>query len=254
MSRKIVWISDLHIPFHDIKNINKIFKNHASPDTILILGGDLMDCHALSDFPKSKHIPLEHEYRILSDLVYRASKLFKEVHIISGNHEDRWVRNVVNRVNLAARFLIGKHMLTRIANGDVYTDDERWLEGKRRMPNVYCPSDKHGPLWYIQIGKTIFAHPSGRVSSGTNSLAAKAVKYFSERNFNFDSVVVGHSHRASIDYGYRLMIESGSLCSPLDYASSSKMSYGPGVTSFVIIYQDKKGNTSRRRSRLICLN
>ena len=93
-AKRVVVLSDLQIPFEDVKAVREAMKviGLVDPD-LIILNGDIVDCYAestfLKDIPKAERsIPATHE---------RVNRLLKSlsgyrVIWLGGNHEDRWRR------------------------------------------------------------------------------------------------------------------------------------------------------------------
>lgn len=89
---KVVFVGDLHIPFHDRRLLELLFAflDWFRPHRIFILG-DLIDCYTLSDFLKdlrritTLQEELDEANRVLSEL-YR---LCPEIEFFEGNHEYR---------------------------------------------------------------------------------------------------------------------------------------------------------------------
>jgi len=84
--RRIVWVSDLHIPFHNIGAVEKMVDQEGGAD-YLIVGGDLLDCYGVSAFKKNKTVPLRLEYLEALRLVQLFSQNFRKVLLLKGNHE-----------------------------------------------------------------------------------------------------------------------------------------------------------------------
>jgi predicted phosphodiesterase len=92
--KKILVLSDIHIPYHSISALTAAFDwgKNMNPDTIL-LNGDTIDSHQLSRFvrdPKKRHFGEELNafkdmIQVIRDTFPKAQIIFKE-----GNHEERY--------------------------------------------------------------------------------------------------------------------------------------------------------------------
>lgn len=91
---KIVTISDLHVPFHNMKFINLFieFVRDFQPDKI-VLNGDIVDFYDLSNFDKNpKRVGvLQKELDIVNGILMliRLACPNAEIIYVEGNHEDR---------------------------------------------------------------------------------------------------------------------------------------------------------------------
>jgi predicted phosphodiesterase len=251
-STKIVWICDLHVPFHKTKEIMNIFYQHNGAD-YLVVGGDLLDCHSLSVFPKHKHVSLEHEYQLAYELITKAAGYFSKVILIGGNHEARFDRNVKMNAPIDSRFLLGKPLLQRIA------DREKLIEGTiitQNFPkNISTITTERGETqWYYQIGKTLFAHPE-KYTKASGSVALATYEFFIRKNIrDLDCVVVGHVHRLNCLYHPDvLLIEGGSLCQEMSYTWHPKIRYPSQTNGYAVLYQKADGSIDKKKTRVIPL-
>ena len=94
--KKILVLSDIHIPYHDIDAISVAIQTgiDENVDTI-ILNGDALDCHMISDFVKDpKKRKFKDELYAMRTFVYELRQTFPNAEIIykEGNHEERYWR------------------------------------------------------------------------------------------------------------------------------------------------------------------
>jgi len=246
--RKILCLSDLHIPFERDDLIMEIIEEHKDAD-ILVVNGDMMDLHAVSTFPKERSVPLRLEYNLAMKYMKIFSETFPEVFVIRGNHEFRLNSYFYKNISPSVTFMISKEILGHICNGIIYDDDGNEKE-RLDFSNVnYFPGQES---WFFKIGKTIFLHPFSfsKVDGKTTVLAWE---YFADRD-DIDSVVTAHTHQiACIIKKGRLCLEQGCLCVPLDYSKQGKLSFGPQCLGYSVIYQDEDGNTDFNLSKSIFL-
>lgn len=99
---KVVFISDIHAPFHDQKALNILYKfiKTFKPNTVFIMG-DLLDCYAISRFTKDPNGKMRfkeeiEEARIILRKIREVSGSAK-IYYLRGNHELRMQRYLWNR-------------------------------------------------------------------------------------------------------------------------------------------------------------
>jgi len=101
-AKKVLFISDIHIPFHDKKAIETALNYGKDADTI-ILGGDIMDIYQGSYFSKDPSIAkLKDEIEICIKFLDYLREKFPSAQIIyyEGNHEIRLKRYVNDKAPL----------------------------------------------------------------------------------------------------------------------------------------------------------
>lgn len=243
IARKIIAISDIHIPFARIDLLELILEEHKGADAIVI-NGDLLDGYVFSSYEKDKVIPALIEYTLAFELVELCSKLFKNVYLVEGNHDAR-----VSRHLKALGFrnehtdILRPNLLARIANGEKL-DSTGQLIKKLDFKNVHFQERES---WYIKLGKTIFAHPWSKGSSKPGFTVDRLNTFFRARyaEDEYDSIVCGHVHKIYKGViNSKLLIEQGCLAGLLAYSHSSRLAYmDNGMNGYAIIYQDKDGNT-----------
>lgn len=103
--KRIVQLTDLHIPFHDRKTLEAVFKflEDFKPEQI-ILTGDVLDFYKLSNFDKDpfRLTTIQDEIDTAYPILKRLTELCSEVHFIRGNHEERLIRYLKRNPELAS--------------------------------------------------------------------------------------------------------------------------------------------------------
>ena len=246
--RKILTLSDMHIPFHNKVLIDEAFKAHADAD-ILVLNGDIIDCYSVSSYDKfTKIMTLMQEYAVTLDFIKKCSEKFPQVVLIEGNHEWRIQRFMARHFDAATQILAASsrlapdgHILKGLAEGNIFAIDGKFV-GSYDFKNVsYSPSPYS---WFAKIGKTLFIHPYRGKSLATQVL--KTATFTGDmamlNTADYDALVVGHTHQTGkVIRDGRLLIEQGCLTLPQDYALHD---FGrPMHNGYAVIYQDRQGNT-----------
>jgi predicted phosphodiesterase len=157
--KKILILSDVHIPYHDIDALSVAIETglNEGVDTV-ILNGDALDCHMISDFVKDpKKRKFKDELYAMRTFVYELRQTFPNAEIIykEGNHEERYWRYM--RVKAPELFDIDAFDFATLCHLDKY--DIKWIEGKNKI-NIGGLSLFHGH----EFGKQFMA--SANVARG----------------------------------------------------------------------------------------
>lgn len=100
--KKVLVLSDLHVPFHDADLLTAIMKycRDLKPDEV-ILNGDLVDFYSVSRFDKSPHRAedLQYELDCVAEVLEKIRKANPKaiIRYIMGNHEERLKRFLGSR-------------------------------------------------------------------------------------------------------------------------------------------------------------
>jgi len=97
-SRRLLVLSDIHVPYHDLQALETAIEYgmRFRPDTILI-NGDLADYYQISRFPKSKNRPkVVDELRAIAQFFAYLRQQFRRARIVykHGNHDERYAQYV----------------------------------------------------------------------------------------------------------------------------------------------------------------
>lgn len=217
---KYIVINDLHIPFQRKSVIEAIENTYGKKGYNLILNGDILDCYDISSFPKAVSVSLGNEIRVCKEYLRKWSKLFKNIYVVSGNHEGRLATYLRKRIAPEVVEFLPDDMLESVVK-DVKLDNIK-----------YVPGDTTN--WFIQIDNVIICHPRS-FSKANLGTAQKVQEFFTTRGFAADMFIVGHTHKLgkAISKG-GVIIESGCLCVPQDYAMDGKVSYTPEASGFCV--------------------
>lgn len=250
-NRKILTLSDIHFPFSLDVEIKKALETHSDAD-IVVLNGDILDGYIYSTFAKAKRIAALKEYMAAFELVEYLSENFPKVVIVAGNHDTRPAKALASvGFEKEESQVLRPDLLARIANGEKLNKSGELIE-KLPFDNVYYQAYDS---WYVRIGKTIFAHPSG-YKGGPGGTAQKLYDYFIKRmgSESFDSIVVGHTHKIYKGiFCNKLLIEQGAMCDRQPYQHRPDLRFLHAMNGYAVIYQDEEGNTDFNKSHTVYL-
>lgn len=258
VATRILSISDAHVPFNLPIDI---FFNYKNKVDILIFNGDTEDCWSCSSFPRRYRIGLDEEMvatrKYMVDIISMIKP--KSVFIIMGNHEYRLGRHLTDRLNDDIISIMPDTPLELIVNRGFHVRDrknktETWYAPiKELFEEENINVEYNDGEWNKMIGRTIFAHPL-TYSSGMLKTTEKAVNFFLRENREFNSMVLGHTHKVgSYVQGGIKMYEQGCTCdlTKLDYNNGKLII--PGQNGFIYVCQDLDGNIIDDKTRIITL-
>jgi predicted phosphodiesterase len=241
----ILGISDLHVPY---QLPIETFKDYAGKIDILVIGGDVLDCQALSRFLKLyRESPMDEIIQARQYLINLIELLLpKEVYIIVGNHDVRMQSYLSKSLDSDLLELMPTTALDLIVEDGVRRYDKRskakiWYDPLTKVfPDIQIHFDGG---WFCKVNKTYFCHPFA-FSSGNLKTAERAMEYFLKSDAEpFDSLVLAHTHRTGdLKKGRISIFEQGACC------QTEKMDYTDGRLSdpqqkgFILVAQDKDGN------------
>ena len=253
----ILSVSDLHVPFQLPIDLLGEYSNRID---ILQINGDVVDCQALSKFPKLYRIsPMEEIIQgrqYLIDLIEFLNP--KKVVCNYGNHDKRLASYFAKNLDSDILELLPDTSLELI-----FQDGFRHYDKRSKSKVAYEPLCDVFPDieieyiddWKCKIGKTWFVHPLA-YRQGALATADKAKDYLQDKYPDpFDCVCMAHTHAiGDTKKGYIRLLEQGA------FADVEKMNYMDGKLTkpqkegFAIICQDTNGNLIEKKSKVVCLN
>lgn len=198
--KRIVSISDLHVPFHDIEALNEIVKREAGAD-ILVINGDLNDFYSLSRYRQEFSINPLDEIQQTNKLIEELAKHFKQVIINQANHEMRLYNYLVDNATKLMEYLRERKI-----------EDYLEVEASNVITNNF---------WYIQIGDLVIGHSEDFSAINPLKSVVNFIQYLEIQNIfekSFNAVILAHTHKqGKAFYRKKLGIEEGCLTQKPDY-------------------------------------
>lgn len=256
VTTRILSISDTHVPFQLPLST---YRDYAGKVDILQLNGDIIDMQAISKFPKSYRVSVMEEIILGRQFIIDLIELIKpkKVSINFGNHELRFQAYLSKNLDSDLLELMPKTALDLIC-----IDGFNHYDKKNRTKTWYEPLIKvfsdieveYTENWFSQIGSTIFCHPSA-FSTSILKTAEKAMYWFRNEGYIFDSLVMAHTHRVG-DYkiGNTMIYEQGAGCDTKKQHYSDGRLTNSQKEGFIYICHDENGKIIDNKTELIILN
>lgn len=235
---KVLYMSDLHIPFTVYDLVKHIITEHSDAD-ILVINGDLLDLFNVSTFAKDKTIALKRELQEGREFLEIVSKIFKDVVITEGNHERRLRNYIKNVIPVDLHFLFPQDVLDVIQSGVVFD--------KEPLENVHVVGS-----WWIKLFDTIFGHPDNYSGVPMRTVIQTSEHFKLVKNIPHRAMVIGHTHQAGkmIDRN-TLVMETGCLQHDVDYKHGSKYIKTTWTKAHAILNFDDNGEVIFNESHVI---
>lgn len=234
--RKVLIISDVHVPFESQENLQKVVDLNRTAD-MLIIAGDFLDLYSCSRHRKKFNMPHEIELDRAVRVLEYLSSTFPWVRIIRGNHDERAIKKVRDLLPSDLLYLVENEPLDILV---------------RPFSNV-----EYVDNWWTQVGDAIIAHQE-RSSTTEGKPGIYLMDFFLDKGWAermkldpFPRVfVTGHTHQISSMYprpGVKVF-ESGSITETQDYTMEAGAYMRPPLAGFVTLTQQNgvtEFNTSR---------
>lgn len=234
---KIVVVSDIHAPFHDVPALTHIAKAEADADVCVVLG-DLGDGYSLSRFVKYETVPYEAELAAITQILERFSETWPLVKLLEGNHDSARLERRL-RDQLPPDFVSA---ILSMTGGTL----SPLVAIAKRLPNVELAGLTVGARrvsWMTQIGDAIFCH--AEKFSRVPGAALRSIEEWLRDNEShltlnpWRVVIQAHTHQlAWFPIGAdKLLVECGCLCTLPGYALQAKVGGRPQRTGYVTLTQ-----------------
>lgn len=250
----ILALSDQHFPFILPGYYDYIAPYRNKVDTLVMLG-DEQDSQSISKFRKKYRKPFVEEMIGAREMIMRTVELInpKRTILIPGNHNYRFINYMSDKINDDVLELMPETNLDLIVDEGFNRHDHEHKTKTFYEPlaGIYGGRITNTREWFYQIGRTLFAHPQAyrKADLGTADIV---YRYFKENGFDFDTLVLAHTHRMGwAPRGNTCLYECGCLCSPQEYAVQKLSS--PQQNGFMYLVQDEHGNLIFDETRQIWL-
>lgn len=252
----ILSISDLHVPFQ--KPI-ELLADHAGNIDILQLNGDILDMFSISKFPKAYRVSPIKEMISARQYLIDLINFLKPKKVVAnyGNHELRMGNYLNKHIDTELKDLLPETALDYIFVDGFTHYDKRLMTRTYYEPLIKVFTDveiEYTGKWYSQIGNTIFCHPKA-FSTAPLKTAEKALYWFRNEGFVFDSLVMAHTHHIGYySIGNTSIYEQGAFC------ETEKMGYTDGQLAnsqkqgCILVCQDDSGKLIYDKTKLIPFN
>ena len=240
----ILIMSDLHIPDHDEEEILKAVRDnkHCS---MIILGGDILDCKAVSSFSDEGISLLDLELIAGHQLITKIKEINPNCKIIlvKGNHEQRCNSFFAKNAKLMGSALVETEILYKLCNGfEVYNRNTKTRTIYPPLENVFYSGGRT-----FEYGDLLVNHPS---TFSKIPLKTVTTMYENRLKYKYPNARVfmqGHTHQAGIcfrDYNV-VLCETGCMTFNHSYAENDDKPYSSQQLAYVTLdMKDKSVITS----------
>jgi hypothetical protein len=252
---KVAVGNDIHTPYHKEWAVGRFIADNRDADECWI-PGDVMDLLSFSHYPKSSQkFSAVEEFQSGRVLIRALSDNFPKVVIMSGNHDDRFIKYLV-RLNIPPDIL----EFFRLMTPDF---DSPLAKICAPFPNVEVAKpreldDAKFPFIH-QVGDCILSHAE-KFSKIPNRAVGDVIHWLQSYARpqglvdDFKVVIQAHTHQAGKtynDYGV-VGIEAGTLSAVPGYAGNPKLmgAQRPSVVGYTVVYQEN-GVTDRNATNFV---
>lgn len=237
--KKIVIVSDLHVPFHEPEMVADVIARDSDAD-LLIINGDLQDFYSISRFTKYETVPIERELAEVQMVLERLSEAFPRVLIVEGNHDrPRFEKQL--RTHLATEPDVIK-VIEYLTGGNL--SPIRLMASK--LPNVKMAEHRVGPHsigWFAQEGDLLVCHAE-KFSITPGAALRKIDEWFEDMrdHLGLDDwrvCIQAHTHQLGFFpwKSDRVLLEGGCLCKQHGYQLQPRIGGRPQRRGYVTLEQ-----------------
>lgn len=237
----ILIMSDLHIPEHDEKEILKTCEKHKNA-SMLILGGDVIDCAGVSAWMSEGITLLDHElieaHKMLKKIRNTMNKNCKII-LVKGNHEHRVNRMFAANAKQLGTAIVETEILYKLANGfTVHNRNENVRISYPALENVFYCEDRT-----FIYGDLLVNHPSNYSKIPLNAIKNMYENTFKNKYPQCRVFLMGHTHQLGLCFRDEGVVlgETGCMSFKHDYANDDTRPYGAAQLGyFTLDMIDKK--------------
>jgi len=254
--KKNLVINDIHAPFHNEEALAEAIRTNLDADECWV-PGDLLDLFTFSRYEKySQPFSAVEEFQSGRAIIRTLSETFPKVKVMSGNHDDRFIKWLVRDKNIPQSIIKFFELI-----------DKDFCSPLAKMCAPYPNVEVVEPLT-LDYAKFPFIHQEGdcilshaeKFSKQANKAVADVIQWLKSYAEPaglvkpFRMVIQAHTHQAGKtwnNFGV-VGIEGGCLALTPDYASDPKLrgSQRQSVVGYSTVYQ-VNGVTDRNKSNFI---
>lgn len=243
-----IYVSDFHFPFVNEKALAQLMQEDA--DRIFILG-DILDMYAASTHRTTiDHLTVRQELAMARVFLEELAKRFKEVNLISGNHDSRGVKRIQEFAPQLLPLIVHPFEIL-----------------KKDLPNVNVLSTKvPGTAPATEFGEEVdmdYMAVDGDVMIGHfdnfmgKDAALKLADWTSKWShiLKIDTpkvIMQAHVHRLGMQYTPKgqLIMTTGCMCRPMPYQIQHHGKYDPPVNGYIVLEREN-GKTLIENTRMV---
>lgn len=243
-----IFCSDFHFPFVNEKALEALMAEKA--DRLFILG-DILDMYGASTHRTTiDHITVRQELAQARVFLEEVSKKFKEVNLISGNHDVRGTKRIQDLAPQLLPLII--HPFDLLRQG---LDNVNFL--KTTVPGT-APSTEYGEeheMDYMGIdGDVMLGHFTNFMGKDAAVKLANWTKQWGHiLKIETPRIIMqAHVHRLGMQYTPtgQLIMTTGCMCRPMPYQFDNHGKYEPPVNGYIVLEREK-GNTVIQNTRMV---
>jgi predicted phosphodiesterase len=220
---RILIISDLHVPDHQEEMILDIIRRHKDV-SMIILAGDILDCHAVSAWMNEEMTILDHEMITAHDLLMKIRAITKaKMVLVKGNHEQRVNAHYAKNAKSMGTAVVETEVLYKLANGFEIKLHEGGTGKKKvtkRVKYEAIEDVEYADARTYIYGDLLVNHPSIFSKDHMKTVARMWTEKLKNKYPHVKVVAIGHTHQLGMVHHEdgRVLIETGCTCFPASYA------------------------------------
>lgn len=230
---KILIFSDMHVPDHKREMILDLVSKNKDVD-LIIIGGDILDCKAVSAWYDEEISILDHELIEAHAMLAQIREITPaKIVLVKGNHEQRVNTHYAKNAKAMGTGVVETEILYRLANGfEIKFKNQRQRVHYEPIENVhYCESRT-----YIH-GDLVVNHPS---TYRKDHMKTAQIMYQEKLRTKYPEgkvFVFGHTHQLGTAYADDgiMLIESGCTCKAMRYADQDDRPVKPQQRGYVYL-------------------
>lgn len=228
----ILIMSDLHVPEHDEKKILETCEKHKNV-SMLILGGDIIDCAGVSAWTSEGITLLDHELIEAHKLMKKIKSIMNpncRIVLVKGNHEQRVNRMFASNAKQLGSAVVETEILYKLANGfTVHNRNENVRIQYPAFENVFYCEERT-----FIYGDLLVNHPNSFSKIPLNVAKNMYENTFKNKYPQCRVFLMGHTHQFGMcfrDDGI-VLGETGCMAFKQRYADDDTRPYGEAQNGY----------------------